>query len=386
MKLKSIRIRNFRSIKDDFEIVEIDRGISIVGPNSSGKTNVLKAIEMFFTGLENRYKYNIKDDLTFDAKGGQTSIIATFTGDRNSKIDQDFYLLYDEINSFLDKPKEKSNDIILYLTFLSNGVPQYRFFPNDKYRSHVRREKASEKQQQALSVLLNHFSCYYIPSSKSIIELIDLLLIPFVRRSISSILEEKIEDINNELISISSSITSSLKNNGIGNVKALLSIPNNSIENMISSFEFKLEDGEETLFYQKGMGIQATSLLAALKWITDKENERNKTVVWLIEEPESFLHPHLYKSCFGIIKGLSSVASVFWTTHSISFVNKNVNEIVGTRLDNCRTRRISFSSYKDAVTEIQKSLGIQFSDFYSLSLNIIFLLKVKLIRRRLVIY
>lgn len=78
MKLKSIRIRNFRSIKDDFEIVEIDRGISIVGPNSSGKTNVLKAIEMFFTGLENRYKYNIKDDLTFDAKGGQTSIIATF--------------------------------------------------------------------------------------------------------------------------------------------------------------------------------------------------------------------------------------------------------------------------------------------------------------------
>ena len=60
MKLKSIRIRNFRSIKDDFEIIGMEHGISIVGPNSSGKTNVLKAIEMFFTGLDNRYKYNIK--------------------------------------------------------------------------------------------------------------------------------------------------------------------------------------------------------------------------------------------------------------------------------------------------------------------------------------
>lgn len=367
MKIRSIRIRNFRSIKDDFEILGMEHGISIVGPNSSGKTNVLKAIEMFFTGMENRYKYNVENDLTFDMKGGQTSIVATFTGDRNSPADKDFYSSYDELNSFLDEPKPISNDVTLYLTFLSNGSPQYRFFPNEKYRPHARREKASEKQQEALSILLNKFSCYYIPSSKSISELIDSLLIPFVKKSISSILEEKIEDINNELFSISKSITDSLIENDVKNIKASLSIPNNSIENMISSFEFKLEDSEKTLFYQKGMGIQTTSLLAALKWITNKETESNKMVIWLIEEPESFLHPQLYKNCFGILKRLSKGASVFWTTHSMSFVNKNVDEIVGTKLDGYRTKKITFSSYKDAVAGIQKSLGVQFSDFYSLS-------------------
>lgn len=367
MKIKSIRIKNFRSIKDDFEILGMENGISIVGPNSSGKTNVLKAIEMFFTGMENRYKYNVKNDLTFDMKGGQTSIVATFSGDRNSPSDKDFYSSYDELNNFLDKPKPISNDVTLYLTFLSNGSPQYRFFPNDKYKNHTRREKASEKQQEALSILLNKFSCYYIPSSKSISELIDSLLIPFVKKSISSILEEKLEDINNELISISKSITDSLIENDVKNIKASLSIPNNSIENMISSFEFKLEDSEKTLFYQKGMGIQTTSLLAALKWITNKETESNKMVIWLIEEPESFLHPQLYKNCFGILKKLSKTASVFWTTHSMSFVNKNVDEIVGTESDGYRTKKIIFSSYKDAVSGIQKSLGVQFSDFYSLS-------------------
>lgn len=367
MKLKSIRIRNFRSIKDDFEIIGMEHGISIVGPNSSGKTNVLKAIEMFFTGPDNRYKYNIKSDLTFDTRGEQTSIIATFTGDRNSSLDKDFYNAYDELNGFLDKPKPVSNDVVLYLTFLSNNSPQYRFFPNDKYRPHTRSKTTTEKHQVTISLLLNQFSCYYIPSSKSISELIDSLLIPFVKKSISSILEEKIEDINNELISISSSITSSLMENGVENIRALLSMPNNSIENMISSFEFKLEDSEETLFYQKGMGIQTTSLLAALKWITSKESEHNKTVIWLIEEPESFLHPKLYKNCFGILKNLSNTASVFWTTHSMSFVNKDVDKIVGTKLDDFRTKKIIFSSYKDAITEIQKSLGVQFSDFYSLS-------------------
>ena len=86
--------------------------------------------------------------------------------------------------------------------------------------------------------MLNKFSCYYIPSSKSISELIDSLLIPFIKKSISSILEEKIEDINNELFSISKSITDSLIENDVKNIKASFSIPNNSIENMISSFEF----------------------------------------------------------------------------------------------------------------------------------------------------
>ncbi|MEJ5376509.1 MAG: AAA family ATPase [bacterium] len=51
MKIKSFRIRNFRSIKE--ETVELDDYTCFVGPNGSGKSNVLHALNVFFgeTGI-----------------------------------------------------------------------------------------------------------------------------------------------------------------------------------------------------------------------------------------------------------------------------------------------------------------------------------------------
>ncbi|WP_445000255.1 AAA family ATPase [Halomonas mongoliensis] len=63
MKLYGLRIRNFRTISTE-QVIDLSRGLTIVGPNSSGKTNILKAIEMFFTGYDNRLGYSVDDDLT----------------------------------------------------------------------------------------------------------------------------------------------------------------------------------------------------------------------------------------------------------------------------------------------------------------------------------
>lgn len=46
MKIKSVRIRNFRSIKE--QTVEFDDYTCFVGPNGSGKSNVLHALNVFF--------------------------------------------------------------------------------------------------------------------------------------------------------------------------------------------------------------------------------------------------------------------------------------------------------------------------------------------------
>lgn len=80
MKLKSIRIRNFRTIETE-QHLDFERGLTIVGPNSSGKTNILRAIEMLFTGTENKYNYDVQSDLTFGVNSTQTGIIAVFDGD-----------------------------------------------------------------------------------------------------------------------------------------------------------------------------------------------------------------------------------------------------------------------------------------------------------------
>ena len=46
MQLKSIQIQNFRSIED--LIINLETFTSLVGANNSGKSTILKAIEMFF--------------------------------------------------------------------------------------------------------------------------------------------------------------------------------------------------------------------------------------------------------------------------------------------------------------------------------------------------
>ena len=49
MKLIEIRIRNFRSIESE-QHFSIPGQMTLVGPNNTGKTNVLKAIQVLFTG------------------------------------------------------------------------------------------------------------------------------------------------------------------------------------------------------------------------------------------------------------------------------------------------------------------------------------------------
>ena len=75
-----MRVRNFRSIEAD-QILKISNKMTLVGPNNSGKTNLLKAVQVFFTGYENSYRYTRDLDLTFGVGRAQTSIAINFDGD-----------------------------------------------------------------------------------------------------------------------------------------------------------------------------------------------------------------------------------------------------------------------------------------------------------------
>src|SRR4030042_784973 len=46
MKIKSVRIQNFRSLKD--QTVDFDNYTCLVGANGTGKSNVLHALNVFF--------------------------------------------------------------------------------------------------------------------------------------------------------------------------------------------------------------------------------------------------------------------------------------------------------------------------------------------------
>ena len=368
MKIDGIRIRNFRTIGQE-QTIELHQGLTIVGPNSSGKTNILKAIEMFFTGFENKLGYNIKDDLTFGASG-QTSLTVNFSGDRN-KLNNDFFELYDDLAAMLETPKDPINTLSLYLTFAKSGKPIYRFFSNEKMKNDLQAQ-FSRKQISAVNILLEKFVCHYVPSSKSINDLYKHLLLPFIKRAVSRVLDDKILEISASLKEISNHLDSQLASSGLPNIKSSFSIPNDSIEELLSQFEFHLSDPNKTNIDKKGMGIQASAILASFLWITKEEQGLNKKTVWLIEEPESYLHPQLAESCNKILNELHKESLLITTTHSMGFVHQDPQRVVGTSIEENTTKISKYNTYIEATSSIRKSLGIRFSDYYNLGILNVF--------------
>lgn len=368
MKIESLRIRNFRTVGSE-QHIDLTRGLTIVGPNSSGKTNILKSIEMLFTGYDNELNYDPKRDLTFGVSSGQTSLVATFCGDPGGE-DGDFYNLYRELNDLLEDPKEIGNSFSLYLSFAKSGTPMYRFFSNEKVRK-GQSGPFSHRQKAAVNILLSKFVCHYVPSSKSIDELYNSLLLPFLKRSVVTILEDKVASINGNLEEIASSLDFQLSMAGLPHIKSHFTIPSDSLENLISTFELHLSDPNKTEIDRKGMGVQAAAILASFLWITREESKASKNTIWLIEEPESYLHPQLAEACHRMLEQLRSESLLVTTTHSLGFVNQDPKKVVGTKIEGDQTKIIQYDSYVEATSSIRSALGVRFSDYYNLgALNI----------------
>jgi len=109
-------------------------------------------------------------------------------------------------------------------------------------------------------------------------------------------------------------------------------------------------------------------LLAAFRWITKQEKDSGRKVLWLLEEPESYLHPHLASNCSSILDNLAKDSIVIKTTHSMAFVPQDPVHVCGTILnENNRTEIAGYQSFNEAVSAIRGALGIRFGDFYNLA-------------------
>lgn len=360
MKLTQIRIKNYRSINDEVSL-NFGGRTTIVGPNNSGKTNIVNAIQAFFSGVEEN-SYEISRDLPTGFAGKQTSIIASFEVDANA--DSGFLRTYSEAMDCLEVPKRVENIFQLFLYYSTTGKPVYQFFPNGKIKSKLS-QRFRHQHNEAVRHVLNAFVCKNIPSVKDPEALFAALLLPYIKRSIAVVLEPHLPKIKRRLDEIADSINQVFKIGRLANISTALDVAG-TIENTLSSFDFLLDDGIRMHARAKGSGLQAATILSSLKWIGAEERSRGRETIWLLEEPESYLHPELAKSCSLIIDDLSSSNTVVVTTHAVSFVGQNPIYIfetsasdTGTNIKQCRT-------YSEATASIRKALGLRYSDFFQL--------------------
>ena len=365
MKLTGMRVKNFRSVGAQEQFVDLRHSLTIIGPNNSGKTNLLQAVQMFFTGHENTYGYSVDEDSPH-GRGARTSIVGYFEGEPDG-ADGAFYSELDKLYALysLDRP---GTPITLYVTFSQSSSPTYAFFPNQKRPRDGATQTAISRLQKTLVIaLLGQFDCHFIPSEKSMRELVDDVLTPSVRRVVVDVIKPLMGEIESKLAAVSSNINDALRSSGIDGIKASFGFHGGSLESMLKGFDFYLSDPYTTRLDRKGQGIQSLAFMAALQWVTDMESAGGRWSIWLIEEPESFLHPQLSHNATRLLAKLGESSTLVMTSHSMAFVPHDPLRVVGTALDdeNC-TAITTFKSHEKATVALRRGLGLRFSDYFSL--------------------
>ncbi|GGF43581.1 Predicted ATP-dependent endonuclease of the OLD family, contains P-loop ATPase and TOPRIM domains [Mameliella alba] len=364
MKINSVSVKGYRTIKEELAF-NMDRSITFVGPNNSGKTNTLKAIKYFFTGYENKFSYDFEADICKGEKSLRTSIQLT-VGEINPLEDSDIIETVDAIRAALLIMPGPVEEITLYLTFSPNSNPVYRVYPNSKSPKGSEGVAYSRLVRRLFDLVLDRVSIHYIPSEKSVVELYKGLVEPFLFRELYDVILPHLGELDQKLTSIAGEINDILADGGLSAISSSFSLPKNP-ESFFRDVNFNLRDINETSVFEKGMGIQSATLMSGFCWIAKQERQAGKLSVWLLEEPESFLHPEMVGQCLRLLSKLAEDAQVITTTHSLGFVPQDPSKVIGVQLNAGWTETEKFKTYHEATKKIRSSLGVRFSDYYNLS-------------------
>jgi ABC-type cobalamin/Fe3+-siderophores transport system ATPase subunit len=364
LKIKTVSVRGYRTIKDEFSF-DLGNMITLVGPNNVGKTNTLKAIQLFFTGYENSLKYDFETDMCKGERSLRTNIQITF-GDFEENSDSDLIDIIKQIRSSLEISTGSDDEITLYLTFTPNSNAVYRVFPNAKRPKGSDGVAYSRLERRLFDYILGKISIHYIPSEKSVGDLYKTLVMPYLFKRMHKELSPSLQKLNGALKGASDEINAVLKGSGLGTFHTSFELPTEP-EDFFRNVGFNLRDTNTTSVFQKGMGIQSAVLLSSFCWIARQENLDGKLPLWLVEEPESYLHPQLATQCLNLLQSLANDSQVITTTHSLGFVPQNPDQVLGVKLDDGWTKSSQYKTYHEATKQIRASLGVKFSDFYNFS-------------------
>lgn len=287
-------------------------------------------------------------------------------GDLDPLQDPDFIETIVQIREALAITTGSEQEIVLYLTFSPNSNPVYRVFPNAKRPTGSDGVAYSRLERKLFDFVLGKFSIHYIPSEKSVGDLYRSLVMPHLFKKMHKSLGPHLRALDTALIESATEINDFLSGAGLGGYRTSFELPRRA-EEFFSTVEFNLRDANTTSIFQKGMGIQSAVLLASFCWMARQEKSEGKLPLWLLEEPESYLHPELASQCLLLLNELSKEAQVVITTHSLGFVPQDPEKVIGVELNSGWTETSKFRTYHDATKKIRTSLGVKFSDYYNLS-------------------
>jgi len=237
----------------------------LFGRNDSGKSNVLRALNLFFNNAtdasnENDFKLDMSDIRRHEARSAKGRqffwIKVTFSLPSNYRN-----ALGSEIS--VKKQWNREGDITMSVspTLETKG------------------------KQSRLTRFLNDIDFTYIPACKGLDVYADLIERMYGAAAETSELSDATEEFVNAISGQASELTTQLT--AMFDTATRLSPPT-EMSKLFRNLDFSLGEERHSLFRQKGDGVKARHLPELLRFINENET-RKKLYVWGFEEPENSL-------------------------------------------------------------------------------------------------
>ena len=299
MSIIAVSIRNFRSIALLSEPV---RDLNIfVGQNDEGKSNVLRALDLFFNHDKN-------DGYDFD----WTRDYCCFAPKRVRKADEiEIGIVIKPPTSFANR-----NPVIWKKTWRREGLHRETRMYEDKSEIDPKSKVAS---------FLKAMRFDYVPAIKG--KDYFQTLMSKLHDMLEATVEEKVREASGSFTKTINENTKSILDEVLSRLglETTIQLPGN-LRSLFAQLEFTSISADKAFsLNQRGDGIKVRHIPIVLRWLAEQANHlsapgRPKTVtVWGYEEPENNLE---LRRCFELAKEFVDGASgiqAFVTTHSPAF-------------------------------------------------------------------
>lgn len=309
--IKEITISRFRSI-GRMEI-PVDNITIFSGRNNSGKSNILKALNLFFnreTSFHTNYDHDVDYNKYFRGKLGgarRVKITVLFNRTGTAALKDDFWItrefgpgidgkpIYGSVNNDTDK-KLKANDgnIIRQFTLFFNKI-SYVYIPAIRDRNFIK-------------------SLFQLFEDIIKVDTVNDTQINKAIEAISNVLQLKSRDISDNFSKFIDLHTSAVLSS---NMKDILGAVTINVENPRVSKGYKKISSVD--MFSSGDGILMSYIMYFIAYMSSKIS--NRYYIWGFEEPETALeYSKIQSLAESFYTDFSKKAQIFITTHSPAFI------------------------------------------------------------------
>ena len=335
MKIKEITIKNFRSIVN--QTIKFSNMNIFVGTNDVGKSNVLKALNLFFNNeTEVGAEYNFDTDFTklFNPRSKEAKEIT-------------IKLVIEVPSSYKD-----GGDVVWDKRWRMEGIR------TDKEKIYDKKTKSTLSQRSRIPTALRGIKYRYVPAVKSDAFFKELLgtLYDTMSLSLGDSIQKPMKDFSKTLQTETKSLSKDV--NEALHLDSILTVPTD-LRELFTTLNFDTQTDAKinySLSY-RGDGIKTRHIPIILKYIAEQDMQSRTQgsmrifTFWGYEEPENSLE---MAKCFELAEQFYSYSNdiqMFITTHSPAFY------MYGNK-KNASLLHVEQKEY-DKETTIQQNLNIE---------------------------